>query len=322
MSITRRDFMEIAALGGLAVNAATGAAVDTKTGMPTRILGKTGARVSILAFGCGSRFLMYKEEDKALEALNRALNLGITYIDTAYGYGNGESETRVGKVLKARGGKQGLWLATKVNVRDADGAMRIIEGSLKRLQVPQVDLIHVHALGGEDDLAKAEAKDGVINLLYKLRSQKVTRFIGVTCHADPLVLQKALEHNDFDCTQMALNAARQGQAKLAPGRHDHFETTALVTAKKKNMGVTAMKVFAQEKLLGGAPVEKLIRYSMSLPVAAAVIGMPSLAMIEENIRIAKGFQPLSHPEMESLSHELATRYKAAIDRHFADHQDC
>ena len=290
--------------------------------MPTRILGKTGARVSILAFGSGSRFLMYKEEDKALEALNRALNLGITYIDTAYGYGNGESETRVGKVLKARGGKKGLWLATKVNVRDADGAMRIIEGSLKRLQVPQVDLIHVHALGDENDLAKAEAKDGVINLLYKLRSQKVTRFMGVTCHADPLVLQKAIEHNDFDCTQMALNAARQGMAKLAPGRKDAFEATALVAAKRKNMGVTAMKIFAQEKLLGGAPVEKLVRYSMSLPVAAAVIGMPTLPMLEENIRIAKAFKPLSHSEMESLSQELAGKYKVAIDRHFADHEDC
>lgn len=322
MRVTRRDFMEVAGLSGLAVNAAMAAEADPKTGMPTRILGRTGARVSILAFGSGSRFLMYKEEDKALEALNRAIERGITYIDTAYGYGNGESETRVGKVLKARGGKQGLWLATKVNVRDADGAMRIIEGSLKRLQVPQVDLIHVHALGDDNDLARAEAHGGVINLLYKLRSQKVTRFIGVTCHQDPLVLQKALEHNDFDCTQMALNAARQGQARLAPGRSDHFETTALVTARKKNMGVTAMKIFAQDKLLGGAPVEKLIRYSMSLPVASAVIGMPTLAMLDENIDIAKAFRPLSNSEMENLSRELAGRYKVAIDRHFADHRDC
>jgi predicted aldo/keto reductase-like oxidoreductase len=321
MSISRREFMELAAISGLGVNAATGAEVDPKTGMPTRILGKTGARVSILAFGSGSRFLMYKE-DKALEALNRALDLGITYIDTAYGYGNGESEKRVGQVLKARGGKKGLWLATKVNVRDADGAMKIIEGSLQRLQVSQVDLIHVHALGDENDLKAAEAKDGVINLLYKLRSQKVTRFMGVTCHADPLVLQHAIEHNDFDCTQMALNASRQGQTKLEAGRKDAFESTALVAAKKKNMGVTAMKIFAQEKLIGGAPVERLIRYSMSLPVAAAVIGMPKLEMIEENIRIAKAFKPLSRSEMDGMAQELAGKYKVAIDRHFADHIDC
>lgn len=322
MNISRREFMELAALSGLAVNAATGAEVDPKSGMPTRILGKTGARVSILAFGSGSRFLMYKEEDKALEALNRALNLGITYIDTAYGYGDGVSETRVGKVLKARGGKQGLWLATKVNKRDADSAMRIIEGSLKRLQVPQVDLIHVHALAGDDDLKAAEAKDGVINLLYKLREQKVTRFIGITCHADPLVLQKAIEHNDFDCTQMALNAARQGNTKLDAGRTETFEQTALVSARKKNMGITAMKIFAQEKIIGGAPIESLVRYTMSLPVASAVIGMPTLEMLEENIRIAKAFKPMSHGDMDRLSHELSGKFKVAVDRHFADHVDC
>src|SRR5947209_17392147 len=120
MSVSRRDF-----LGAAALTAAAAAATNSK-GMPTRILGRTGARVSILAFGSGSRFLAYKQEDEALAALNHALDQGINYIDTAASYGDGLSEQRVGKVLKARG-RNGLWLTTKVEPRNADEAMRIIE---------------------------------------------------------------------------------------------------------------------------------------------------------------------------------------------------
>src|SRR5260370_15114190 len=102
MRISRRRFLGTTALGSLAANAAMGAEVGKNGALPTRVLGRTGARVSILAMGGGSRFLMYKEEDKALEALNRAFYLGITYMDTAFGYGSALSETRVDKVLKER----------------------------------------------------------------------------------------------------------------------------------------------------------------------------------------------------------------------------
>jgi Predicted oxidoreductases of the aldo/keto reductase family len=97
MSISRRRFLEGTALGGIAAGVSSAASKLDKDKLPTRVLGKTGVPVSILAFGGGSRFLMYKDEDKALEAVNRALDLGITYMDTAYGYGNGLSEERIGK---------------------------------------------------------------------------------------------------------------------------------------------------------------------------------------------------------------------------------
>lgn len=141
MSLSRRRFLETAALTGAASLAA--AAEGGHSSLPTRVLGRTGARPSILAFGCGSRFLMYKEDDQALEALHRALDLGITYVDTAYSYGNGLSETRVGQIMKTR--RKGIFLATKVQARGGDEAMRIIEGSLKRLQTGQIDLIHIHS---------------------------------------------------------------------------------------------------------------------------------------------------------------------------------
>src|SRR5260370_40750844 len=120
MRISRREFLGTAGVTAVAAQEALGAAVDKKTGMPTRVLGKTGARVSIVAFGSGSRFLMYKEEDKALEALNKALDLGITYVDTAYSYGNGVIEERVGKMMKTR--RKEVALAAEDNELEGDEA--------------------------------------------------------------------------------------------------------------------------------------------------------------------------------------------------------
>src|SRR5437764_15140569 len=103
MPVSRRDFLGAAALGAVA------SPLISATGMPMRTLGRTGAQVSILAFGGGSRFVSYGE-DQGISALNRALDLGITYIDTCDTYGpNGESRLWIGKVLKARV-RKGLWL--------------------------------------------------------------------------------------------------------------------------------------------------------------------------------------------------------------------
>jgi predicted aldo/keto reductase-like oxidoreductase len=322
MSISRRDFIGTTAISTIAATSASGAEA-----MPKRTLGKTGEKVSILVFGSGSRFLMYKEEEKALEALNKALDMGITYIDTAYSYGNGTSEERVGKVLKARGGKKGLFLATKVQERNGEKAMRIFEGSLKRLNVSQVDLLHIHGLMNADDLAAIEAEDGVLKVVQKIRDQKMARFIGITCHHDPMVLKTALERHEFDCTQMALNAARAGMRtpddkfKLGLTSKDSFESIALPVARRKNMGVIAMKVFGQEGLVGKAEPEQLIRYSLSIPgVSACVAGMPKLEHIEQNITIAKNYKPLAPAEMQDLSKKLE-RHKMAMDLFFHNHVD-
>jgi uncharacterized protein len=325
MSLSRRRFLKGTGVG-VAVGAAWRAEAKPAAGrIPTRVLGKTGVRVSILAMGGGSRFLMYKDEDKALEALNRAFDLGITYMDTAFGYGNGLSEERVGKVMKDR--RKSIFLATKVNKRGADEAMKIIEGSLKRLQTDHIDLIHIHDLKGEDDLAAIEAKDGVLAVLHKLRDQKVARFIGVTSHTDPQVLKTALERHDFDCTQMALNAALVGMKSSPNGMipntdiQTSFESIALPVAQAKKMGIIAMKIFGQEALVGAAPANKLLYYSLSLPVATAVIGMPKLEHIEEDVQLARAYRALPKAEMRTLSRDLSAKYKLALDRQLHHHHD-
>jgi uncharacterized protein len=321
MPISRRHFLEGAAWSSLAASQATGQEVDKRTGMPTRMLGNTGARVSILSFGAGNTGWTerYKDEEAGIGALTRALDLGVSYVDTAAVYGDGLSETWIGKAIKGR--RKDLFLATKVDPRKGDEARRVVEGSLKRLQLDQVDLVHIHALANEDDLAAIEAKDGVLAMLQKLKEEKLTRFIGITAHTRPTVLRAALERHDFDCTQMALNAARAGYG--APGKPgESFEKLVVPVARRKNMGILAMKVTARNKLTGKAPMEKIIHYPLSLPITAATISMSTVEIIEENVRIAKAFQPLTPSEMEELSGRLAAMHKASLDAFFEHHVDC
>src|SRR5262245_35611959 len=314
MSLSRRRFLESTALGGITAGVTNAAKIDKDHKLPTRVLGKTGARVSILAFGGGSRFLMYKEEDKALEAVNRALDLGITYMDTAYSYGNGLSEERIGKVMKTR--RKGVFVATKINKRPGDEAIKTLEGSLKRLQIDQFDLVHIHSLTDENDLAQIEAKGGVLEALQKLKDQKVTRFIGITSHTDPTMLAKALERHDFDCTQMALNAAMvgmkngQGNMVINEAMKPSFQTIALPVANRKKMGVIAMKIFAQEGLLNQAPLEKLMYYSLSLPVTLVTVGMPKPEHIDHNVALAKAYKPMPKTEMQELSQRLSDKNRS------------
>jgi predicted aldo/keto reductase-like oxidoreductase len=321
MDITRRGF-----LVSLAAAASAGE-IHAQTGMPMRPLGNTGEKVSLLAFGAGSRWLAYKEQDKALEALDRVLKGGVNYVDSAASYGDGQSEQWIGEFLKTH--KKNFFLVTKIGGdRTYDDAMRIIDRSLKNLGVNQVDLMHIHSLGNEDDLAKIEAVNGQLKAMQRAKEQKMTRFIGVTSHTNPQVLKTALERHNFDSTQMALNIAQIGNAAPSDRSGEGmtgvsgFELVAMPVALKKKMGLTAMKVFAQEKLLGKAAPEILVRYAMTLPVAATTIGMPELAHIDFNLAVAKKFMPLSKEEMKSLPSSVTTQMRAAIDLFFADHVDC
>jgi len=317
-AVSRREFLE---KGGLAVGAVAAmpalpglapadATVTAK--LPHRTLGRTGAPVSILAMGCGSRFLMYPV-DQASAVLEKAISLGIDYLDTAVGYGEGESETRLGRVMATR--RKEVFLATKVptRARTRDGALKEVEASLKRLQTDHLDLLHLHSLGDETDLAKIEAPDGALKALYELREQKVARFIGMTSHTDGAVVAKAIERHDLDCVQLAMNPARAAR----------FEELALPAANRKNLGVILMKVTGQDKLMvdGGADAASLLRYAWSLPISTAVCGMPKLEFLEANVASAKAYAaPMPPAEMEKLRLQLAGR-KVVLERFFAHHHD-
>jgi uncharacterized protein len=315
---SRREFLErlagTTAIGaGITILGGSGtAAPAAPQTLPKRTLGRTGAQVSILAFGCGSRFLMYENEDEALSVLNRAVDLGITYLDSAYSYGDGKSETRVGRFLATR--RKEVWIATKIPDRTRDDFMRRLEASLKRLQVSQVDLCHIHSLGRAEDLEKIEAPDGALKGLLEAREQKMTRFIGMTSHTEGAVLARAIQRHDLDCVQMALNPTQNGQ----------FEQTALPAARKKNLGIIAMKVMGQEFLLdpnaGNAAPDLLLRYSLSLPVTAAVVGMPQLGHLDRNIQVARSFQPLPEADMSRMRDSMG-RLRDQMEKRLVGHLD-
>ena len=324
MNITRREFLGTTALGAVAADSLAGAGPT----MPMRTLGKTGIKVSILAFGGGSRFIGFKnkqgeqvgyaDEDKAVAVLLRAFELGVNYIDTCDGYG--ASEQRYGLALKAHG-RKGITVATKISARDGDGFNRTLERSLKRLGLDQVDILHLHGIGNDADMARAEAPGAALEQLYKAKEQKLTRFIGISCHAAPLTLQAALERHDLDCAQMALNAA-QSALSAPPHTTTVFENTALQVALRKNVGILAMKIWLQDFLpdVPERTARNLMYYTLSLPVAAAVIGCPKLEHLEENARLAKAFQPLPKTEMLRLSNSLS-RYKLTMNEVFRNHID-
>jgi predicted aldo/keto reductase-like oxidoreductase len=315
--ISRREFLENLGVGaaagaGLLLTKEQARAGTASTTLPSRTLGKTGAKVSILAFGCGSRFLMYKDEESAAAILNRAIDSGISYLDTAFAYGDGESESRVGQVMASR--RKEVWLATKIPDRTRDGFLRRLEGSLKRLRTDHVDLVHIHSLGHADDLAKIEAPDGALKGLMEAREQKMARFAGMTSHTDGEVMAKAIERHDLDCVQMALNASRNGR----------FEELALPAANKKDLGVIAMKITGQEFLVGEgaarANMQSLLRYSMSLPVTTAVVGMPKPEMLAQNVEIARGFSPLDAGEKERIRQQVGPA-REGLEKRLVGHLD-
>ena len=310
--ITRREFLEATAMTAAGAPLLRG--MPDSGQVPKRRFGRSGLQVSILAFGCGSRFLAYPDEQVAIGVLSGAIDQGLTYVDTAAAYGNGESERRVGLLMKTR--RNDVVLATKIpdSARDRDGALRSVEASLKRLQTDHLDVLHLHSLGDASDLAKILAPDGALKALHELRDQKVTRCAGMTSHTDGAVMARAIAEGDLDCVQMAMNAARA----------NHFEEMALPVAVRKDLGIICMKVTAQEQLIGSGPgrvdFEPLLRYALSLPVSTAVVGMPKPEFVTQNLAAARRFQPLSPDEQEQLHRQVGPA-RASVAAFFSDHRD-
>ena len=280
---TRREFL-ITAVGTTAALGLAGPAAakpeEKKDGaFPTRVLGKTGVRVSTLGLGSGNKFLQESpDDDKALAVIERALALGITYFDTAASYGRDRrSEGLYGQILPKH--RASIFLATKTDQRTYDGAMRSVETSLKQLKVDSLELMQIHSAGPSDDLAAWEKPDGVVTALRKLKDQKVTRFIGFTGHLDADVHRKVIETIELDTVLMALNAAN----------HKRFRDVALPAAVKKDMGVLAMKVMRD--LVGKAEANELLSNAWDLPITTIVCGMSSIEKLEENAKLARAFVP-------------------------------
>jgi len=305
MKFSRRNFLKVslAAAGTYLLSKSekflpTLLAKDTQ--MPKRLLGKTGYQVGIFSLGGQATLEQPGTEKESIKIINRAIDLGVNYIDTAAAYGQGISETYIGKVMRER--RNEVFLATKTHNRSYDGSMKLLEKSLKQLQTDRIDLWQLHNVRTEDDLKKIFASDGAIKALEEARRSGVVRFLGITGHYDPWVLKKGIDEYNFDCILMALNAA---------DRHNKsFIDNLLPFAVQKNLGIIGMKIPARGRIFrdgGITSMKQAMEYVLTLPVSTIIVGISTLNELEENVRIAKNFKPLSEKEMRELE-ELTKPY--------------
>src|SRR6201994_1321629 len=179
----------------------------TIAAMPTRNLGKTGYKVGIFSLGGQAALERPDNFDVAVPIIERALDLGVNYIDTSSIYGGPSrwSEQYVGRVMKTR--RSEAFLATKTKERTRDGSMRMIERSLQLLNTDHVDLWQLHDIGLPEDVDAIFAKGGAMEALIEMQQQKVVRFLGVTGHYRPDALIDTINRHPFDTILLALNAA-------------------------------------------------------------------------------------------------------------------
>jgi uncharacterized protein len=301
--LSRRDMLKttLAAAAGCTLGGALGlgrpsnayAAVAGAPTMPTRMLGKTGFDVPIFSLGGQSTIEQPGRRDEAVAIIHRALDLGLNYIDTSHIYGNGVSESYIGEVMRERRGE--VFLATKSREFSYDGAMRMIEGSLERLQTDHVDLYQHHHVSTDATLDEVLAADGARKAFEKLHSEGVVKHLGISGHSSR-VLKRAIEAVDMDCVLITVNPAHMSMTD--PEHLDDF----MATAVEKRVGVIAMKVTGRNQLLRQHPItmEQAMRYTLSFPVATAVIGITEIGQLDENFQIARQFRPMTDAEMAQL----------------------
>lgn len=323
---TRREFLQkliaASAVAGLypylETSAETLSFTVQKSKLPKRPLGKTGHMVGIYSLGGQASIETPGKEDISVSIINRAIDLGINYIDTAAAYGRasstvsredamGTSERNMGRVMKYR--RKEVFLASKTHDRTYDGSMRLLEKSLKNLQTDHLDLWQIHNVRAAEltTLDKIFGSDGVVKAMEKARDQKIIRFIGFTGHENPDVLKAMAERYSFDNVLVALNAADK--------HYDPFIEKFLPTAVDKKMGIVGMKIPARDRIFGHGgiiTIKEAMEYVMTLPVSTIIIGIDDVPQLEENINIALNFKPLTADQMMAIEEKTKPYYKELL----------
>jgi aryl-alcohol dehydrogenase-like predicted oxidoreductase len=230
--------------------------------------------------------------------VERALDLGVNYVDTSARYGGPSrwSERYVGEVMRRR--RAQAFLATKTHDRTADGSRKLLETSLRLLQTDHLDLWQLHHMSTLADVEEVFAKGGAIEAMQRAREEKLVRFLGLSGHADPDVLVEAIRRFPFDTVLMAVNAAD-------PQRRS-FQKALLPLAVEREMGIIGMKIPARGRLVPGAlTMKEAMRYVLSLPVSTVIVGVDSIAQLEENVAIARSFTPLGVAQVAELERKAA-----------------
>jgi len=253
--------------------------------METRPFGSTGQSFPILSFG-GQRIVDAHNctIDEAVRIVNTAIDRGIRYFDTAWAYSEGQAEQRLGLVVKER--RNEMWIATKTTDTSRDGALKQLEQSLTRLQTDHMDEWRLHNLHSFERLDAFTAKGGGLEAAIQARDQGMVRHISISGHTDPQILVEGINRFPFDSALVAVSAL------------DHFIKSFaeefLPVAQSRGIATIGMKVLGLGSLKH--EVERSLRYAFGLPVSTVIVGMESMAQLEQNLSIAEDFTPLSDEE--------------------------
>ncbi|MDB9314608.1 aldo/keto reductase [Spirulina sp. CS-785/01] len=274
------------------------------TGIPERVLGKTGVSVPILGLGgAGQTPLSWTGREKeAIAMIETALQEGIRYFDTAASYG--PSEGYLGKILPSM--RQDIFLASKTAKLDRDNAWRELERSLKRLNTDYLDLWQMHHISFMDELDQITGNNGAAKAIEEAKDQKLIRFVGITGHHEPDVIAEGLRRYPFDTALIPVNAADSHHPRP-------FIPEVLPVAQENNVGIIAMKVPAYGRLFKPGVLDGMQQafgYSLSQQgVHTAIIAAETPEQLISNINVARQFQPLSEPELAQIAQQTANAWE-------------
>ncbi len=243
MKTSRRDFLKGSAVaaGSLLVSSDRSFAmsktiskkIDGPQKIPKRLLGRTGRELSVIGFG--GIVVMGAEPDHAAKVVAESIERGVNYFDVAPTYG--DAELKLGPALKPY--RDNVFLACKTTARDSEGAKKDLDNSLKRLQTDHIDLYQLHGITDvEKDVKAALAKDGAIQTFLDAKKQGIIDFIGFSAHS-PQAALTAMREFDFDTILYPINFCCHFQG--------NFDQQVLVEAKKRDMGILALKATAKQK---------------------------------------------------------------------------
>lgn len=315
---TRRKFIKRTLVAGTAIGTSTAfsrisdskPAIDIvkyrydPKGLPTSVLGKTGAVIPRIAIGLGSRFCNIPTLDEALEMLGFALDNGLYYWDTAHGYVNATngtiSEERLGHIIRQR--RNEIFLSTKISARDPEKFKLQVEESLKRLQTDHVDMLKIHSVESAEDVKNICRTGGVLDLISKLKEEGITRFIGFSGHANADALKAMIDTGRFDSMLFAMN--HYGDNK------ENRQGTLIPSAREKGMGIMLMKTVRPKETIQGIDARELVRFALSLDGPNGIaVGMDSKKVVESNLNLLRNFTPMDSTEKLKYAGILAPYFR-------------
>jgi aryl-alcohol dehydrogenase-like predicted oxidoreductase len=261
-------------------------------GISKRRLGKTGVDVTILGLGGEGILRTHGHDKQAYELINKAIDLGITYLESARAYSG--SESYYGKALRER--RKEIFLASKSHARDRKGALQHLRETLENMKTDHLDLWQVHDVRTEEDVEEICGPGGALEAFQEARDKGFVRFLGITGHHDPAILLRCMERFNFDTVLIPVNPAEPVYMS--------FIEEVIPVARGKGMGIVGMKVYFRglaTKLPWFVSLEPFYRYALSKPITTAVIGCDDIEQLQENVRHATSFKTMSVGEQRELT---------------------